>query len=245
MYNYFRCKITSIFEKILIFAVYFFSMRKIIYILAMFPLLLSCEGVQSKLPKGKEHVDSVRLLVNDIQKCSKLHTSEYHIRKIITHKDNLRAKGKIYGRTINIPIPAGDRNIAIPIDATVNGYIDFSQFGPENVIKNGPQIEIILPDPVVEMSSTKVDRKGVSEHVSLFRKDFSDEEIAHYEQEGRKEILKTIPLLDITSRARLSATRILVPMMTKMGYDEKNIVITFRKEFDSQQLKIISPEKKP
>lgn len=211
----------------------------------MLPLLLSCEGGQPQLPKSKERVDSVRLLVYDIQKCSKLHTSEYHIRKIITHKDNLHAKGKIYGRTINIAIPAGDRNIAIPIDATVKGFIDFSLFGPENIIRNGRQIEIILPDPVVEMSSTKVDRNSVSEHVSFLRKNFSDKEIAHYEQEGRKEILKTIPLLDITSRARLCATRLLVPMLTKMGYDEKDIVITFRKDLDSQKLNVISTEKKP
>ena len=220
-------------------------MRKIISILVILPLLLSCEGVQPPQSKGKERVDSVRLLVYDIQKCSKLHTSEYHIRKIITHKDDLRAKGTIFGRNISIKIPAGDRNIAIPIDATVKGYIDFSQFSSENVIKNGRHIEIILPDPVVEMSSTKVDRRSVSEHVSFFRSDFSDEEIAHYEQEGRKEILKTIPLLDIASRTRLSATRILVPMLMCMGYNEKDIVITFRKEFNSQQLNIISLENKP
>ena len=217
-------------------------MRKIIYILFIFPLFLACEGGGIPTTQSKERVDSVRLLVYNIQKCSKLHTSEYHIRKIITHKDKLTAKGSIFGRTINVPIPAGDRNIAIPIDATVKGYIDFSKFGPENIRKNGKQIEIILPDPQVEMSSTKVDRSNVSEHVAFFRKNFSDAEIAHYEQEGRKEILKTVPLLDIDQRSRLCATRILVPMLTQLGFDEKDIVITFRKEFNSQELNVTSPE---
>ena len=217
-------------------------MRRIIYILFIIPLFLSCEGGAIPSSKGKERVDSVSLLVYNIQKCSKLHTSEYHIRKIITHKDKLTAKGNVFGRTINIPIPAGERNIAIPIDATVKGYIDFSQFGPDNIKRNGKQIEIVLPDPSVEMSSTKVDRNSVNEHVAFVRKNFSDEEIAHYEQEGRKEILKTIPLLDIEQRSRLCACRLLVPMLTKLGYDEKDIVITFRKEFNSQELNVTSPE---
>ncbi len=217
-------------------------MRKIIYLLLVLPILLSCDGGQSTPQRGEAYADSVRLLVNRVQKCSKLHTSEYHIRKIITHKDKLTAEGNIFGRQISINIPAGDRNIAIPIDATVKAYIDFSQFGPENIIKNGSQIEVILPDPEVEMSSTKIDRSSVSEHVALFRQNFSDEEIAHYEQEGRIEILKTVPMLEIASSARLSATRILVPIITKMGYKEKDIVITFRKELDTNHLQVISPK---
>ena len=229
-------------EKTLSLQYIFLCMRKFIYILVILPMFLSCEGGSPQQRTAKERVDSVRLLINDIQKCSKLHTSEYHIRKIITHKDNIRAQGTILGRRINVPIPAGDRNIAIPIDATVKGYIDFSLFGPNNIIRNGHQIEIILPDPVVELSSTKVDRSSVSEHVSFFRSNFTDEELAHYEQEGREEIIKTIPLLDIAVRTKLSATRILVPMLTKLGYNEQDIVITFRKEFDSQKLNVISPE---
>lgn len=220
-------------------------MHKIISILVIFLLLLSCEGGIPQQHTETVPIDSVRLLINDIQKCSKLHTSEYHIRKIITYKDDLSAQGTIFGRTINIEIPGSHRNIAIPIDATVKGYIDFSQFGPENILRNGRHIEIILPDPIVELSSSKVDRKSVSEHVSFLRSDFSDEELAHYEQEGREAILKSIPLLDIDSRTRLCATRILVPILTKLGYKEQDIVITFRKEFDSHHLNIISPENKP
>lgn len=216
-------------------------MRKLACFLMMLALLSSCDGNQESQATGSAPVDTLRILVNRIQRCSKLYTTEFQIRKIITHNDELRLKGSVLGYSVNMPMPASDRNIAIPIDATVKGYIDFSQFSRESVRKHGDQIEIILPDPEVELTSTKIDRKSVSEHVSWFRSDFSDKELTLYERKGREMILKSINDLDIAERARLSATRMLIPIINMLGYDENNIVITFRKDLDSQQLRIISP----
>ena len=219
-----------------------YCMKHSRYLLTMLLIAFLCactsEGEQETAKPEPQLPD----LVMQIQKQSRLYSTECHVHKIISHNDSQQLLGSILGQQFSIDLPLGKRSVAIPIDATVKGYIDFSLFGPNNIIRNGHQIEIILPDPVVELSSTKVDRSSVSEHVSFFRSNFTDEELAHYEQEGREEIIKTIPLLDIAVRTKLSATRILVPMLTKLGYNEQDIVITFRKEFDSQKLNVISPE---
>ena len=59
--------------------------------------------------------------------------------------------------------------------------------------------------------------------------DFTDEELARYEQQGRASILKSVPELGIEERTRQSAARTLVPIITQLGFDEQDITITFRK----------------
>ena len=42
-----------------------------------------------------------------------------------------------------------NRKVAIPMDATLKAYVDFSGFSAKNVNRQGDKIEIILPDPKV------------------------------------------------------------------------------------------------
>ena len=59
------------------------------------------------------------------------------------------------------------------------------------------------------------------------RADFTDAELAHFEQQGRQQILKDLEKSDILEYARISATRTLVPILQQLGYEEKDITITF------------------
>ena len=102
-----------------------------------------------------------------VQKCSKLYTTEYHIHKIVTHHDVLRLKGSLLTKDIDIPLPLGERKIAIPMDATLKGYIDFSDFSEDNIERNGERITILLPDPKVVMTSSKINQKEVREYVRI------------------------------------------------------------------------------
>ena len=180
--------------------------------------------------------DSVPNLVVQVQKCSKLYTTEYHIHKIVTHHDVLRLKGSLLTKDIDIPLPLGERKIAIPMDATLKGYIDFSEFSEDNIERNGERITILLPDPKVVMTSSKINQKEVREYVGLTRSHFSDQELTNYEQQGRKAILNSVPDLGIVQMAQQNAARVLVPMLTEMGYKEENITIAFRKNLDIMQL---------
>ena len=176
-----------------------------------------------------EATDTLPLLVMQIQKCSKLYTTEVKVHKIVTHDDVVRLRGNVLNQNFNIPLPLGERKIAIPMDATLKAYIDFSDFSEKNIERNGKQIVIVLPDPKVTLTSTKINQKEVKEYVGLVRSQFTDKELTSYEQQGRQAILNSIPQMGIVEMAQENAARVLVPMIAQMGYREEDITIAFRK----------------
>ena len=139
-------------------------------------------GEASQPISTMQGVDTVPLLITQIQKCSKLYTAEYHVHKIVTHDDVVHLKGSLLKRDFDIKMPVGDRKVAIPIDAQLKAYIDFSTFSEENIERQGKKITIVLPDPQVTMTSSKVDQKNVKEYVSLMRAHFSDAELADFQK---------------------------------------------------------------
>ena len=183
-----------------------------------------------------QSIDTVPMLVMQVQKCSKLYTTEFKVHKIVTHDDVVRLKGSVLRQDYNIKIPLGDRKIAIPMDATLKAYIDFSQFSEKNIERSGDQITILLPDPKVTMTSSKIDQKNVRHYVAFARANFSDAEMSDYEQQGRAAIIQSIPELRIIDNAKENAARVLVPMLTQLGYREENITIAFRKDFNRNNI---------
>lgn len=189
--------------------------------------------------KDAPAVDTIPMMVMQIQKCSRLYTSEYQLHKIVAYSDTMALKGSILQHAFRIDLPLGKRRIAIPVTATVKASVDMSQITEKNIRRNGKQIEIILPDPEITMTATTIDHQGVKEKVSFFRSRFSDEEITRIQQQGRTDIVKTLPSLDIIESARVSAARQLIPIVEQLGYEEGDVTITFRKKFtvsDIQQL---------
>ena len=196
-------------------------------------LLAACNsGDPEPADTVADNTESRPTLVQQVRKCSRLYTTEYHIHKIVTHDDVLRLKGQLLRQDFDIPLPLGERKIAIPMDATVKAYIDFSNFSEQNVERDGDHITILLPDPQVVLTSSKINRDEIREYVGLTRSHFSDKELTGYEQQGREAILKSIPGLGIEETARENAARVLVPLLTDMGYDERNVTIAFRRDLD-------------
>ena len=188
--------------------------------------------------------DSVPSLVMQIQKCSKLYTTEIKVHKIVTHDDVVRLKGNLMRKNFNIALPLGERKIAIPMDATLKAYIDFADFSEENIERDGDKITILLPDPKVVLTSSKIDQKEVKSFVGLTRSHFTDKEMTDYEQQGRQAILDRIKDLGVIETAQENAARVLVPMVAQMGYKEENITIAFRKNLDYRKLIDANIEKK-
>ena len=179
---------------------------------------------------GSQEPASNISLVTQVRKCAKLYTAEYRVHKIVTHDDVLRLKGSVLQRQFNIKIPLGDRRIAIPIDAKLKAWIDFSQFSEKNIERHGDRITIILPDPQVTLTSSTIDQKNVRQHVALARANFSDAELANYLEQGRAAIIQSIPEMGIIETAQANAAKVLVPMLTEMGYDESQVTVAFRKQ---------------
>lgn len=181
-------------------------------------------------------IDTVPMLVTQVQKCAKLYTAEYRVHKIVTHDDVLRLKGTVFQKDFNFKVPLGDRKIAIPMDAKLKAYIDFSQFSEQNIERHNDKITILLPDPKVTMTSSKIDQKNVKQYVALTRAYFSDKELADYQQQGRAAIIADIPKLGILETAQANAAKVLVPMLKEMGYEEQNITIAYRRPYDANDI---------
>ncbi len=213
----------------------------ILSLCAVASTLSSCHK-EAKDSGGTTRVDTIPQLVLQVKKCSRLYSAELKVHKIITHSDNVKVKGKIFNQDYNVSLPIGSRHIAIPIDATLKAYIDFSDFSAANVVRNGKKLEVILPNPHVELSSTRVSHNEIKSYVALLRNNFSDKELSDYEQQGRAAIIESISDTGIIEMARESAAKTLVPLLATMGFSEDDITVSFSKDFQSNGIKRIIEE---
>jgi hypothetical protein len=208
---------------------------KTILLSALIALVAGCSGSDGEgqgEQSAYQSVDTVPMLIMQIQKCSRLYTTEMKIHKIVTHDDVVKLQGQLLKQNIDIKLPMGDRKVAIPIDATLKAYIDFSDFSERNIERTTDgKITILLPDPKVELTSSKVNQQEIRSFVGIVRSRFTDEEMTRYEQQGREAIIQSIPRLGIVDMAKASAARTLIPMVKQMGYREENITIAYRKDF--------------
>ena len=196
-------------------------------------LTTSCGRSDATEAEEVSAIDSIPLLVTQIQRCSRLYTTEYRIHKLVTCESNRQISG--FGFSFGLDV-FGDRKIIIPIDATLKGYIDMSQIRAQHIDRQGDRISITLPDPEVMMTSTRIDHENIKEFVTGFRDDFTDSEMSAFEKQGRKAIIAEIPELGVERTARENAGRILVPLIAQMGFSEQNITINFRRDYTPHDL---------
>ena len=208
-------------------------LKRILYAMVIAAAVISCSSHgDSDADKEEASIDTIPQMIMQIQQCSRLYTAEYDVHKIVTHGDDMRIQGRLLSHDYDVKLPMADRRIAIPMDVTLKAYIDFRDFSDKNVVKSGKKITIILPDPKVTLTSSKIDQRGVKAYVDLARTHFTDAEMSNYERQGRDAVIKSIPELGIVALARDNAARTLIPMIKHLGYDEADITITFRKDFN-------------
>ncbi len=212
--------------------------RLLLYLMLPAMLLAACRGKDTG-QEAKSGTDTIPVMVMQIKKCAKLYTAEYRVHKIVTHNDRTKLKGTFLQQKFNVTLPMSERKIAIQVDATLKAYVDFADFSEHNVVKRGDKIEIILPDPKVELTSSKISHGEIKKHVSLMRSDFTDAEMTSYERQGRAAIINSIPKLGIIDMAKENAAHALVPMLKQMGFKEENITVTFRKQFTAADIPLL------
>lgn len=208
---------------------FYYRFVSVIALTAIVMMTACGQKTEPEKPSEPVVIDTIPQMVMQIQQCSRLYTTEVKVHKIVTHDDVVRLKGNLMNKQFNIPLPLGDRKIAIPMDATLKAYIDFSEFDERSIERDGDRITILLPDPQVVLTSSKINQKDIKEYVGIVRSHFSDSEMSNYEQQGRLAIINSIPDMHIVETAQANAARVLVPMIVQMGYREENITIAFRK----------------
>lgn len=194
----------------------------------------ACSGSDDEAARSEVAVDTLAVLVSRVQECSRLYTTEFRVHKVVACESDrtVGALGLHVGaRTF------GERKVLIPMEATLKGYIDLSGFSEANVERQGERIVITLPDPQVMMTATRIDHEGVRRYVTGLRDPFMDKDLAALEAQGRKSIIDEIPTLGIERAARVSAARMLIPLIAALGYDESYITISFRDDLTPYDLK--------
>ena len=221
---------TSVFS-----ALFYAARRGITFIIIMCALFLcGCGNEYHELHEG--NADPGEVMIGQIRGCSRLYVAEWGVRKIVAHDDGLRIDGSVMRQDFSIDVPLGKRKVAVPVEATVKAYVDLEGFSKDNVVKRGNEIELILPDPVVVMTGSRIAHDEVRRHVGLLRRDFSDEELTLLEQQGRQAIVEDIPRMDVLETARANAARVIVPIVRQMGYEEKDITVSFRRDLSVKDL---------
>lgn len=214
----------------------------IIYMLTVLLAFCGCHSGDKQTIDNRtlpQSVDTIPMMVMQIQKCSRLYTAEYKIHKIVTFNDIKRLEGTVLSHDFFVKLPLSERKIAIPMDAKLKAYIDFSHFSEQNIRREGKKIIVTLPDPKVVMTSSKIDQRNIKEYVDIMRSHFSDEEISNFEQQGRTAILNSIPNLGIFETARDGAARVIVPMIVQMGYSEHDVIVEFRKTYGEKDINML------
>lgn len=184
--------------------------------------------------------DSVDLVLA-VARTSRLYTAEYRVHKIVTHSDVKLLRTTLLGHKFDTKLSLGDRKIAIPIDVTLKAYVDFSTFNESQIERSadGRQIHIILPDPKVVVTSSKVDHESTKQFTDILRSDFTDAEMTDYTSQGVRSILRSVPRLGILETARQSAAATLIPLVASMGYSPEDIIVTFRKNYTEADLPLL------
>ena len=199
-------------------------------------LLSACRGEETKAEAVR--VDTLSLVMQ-VKECARLYTAEYEVHKLVLKDDPLRVKGNLFQRAFDVKVPIGERKVMIPLDVTLKAYIDFTGFDEKNVLRSGDRIVVTLPDPRVVVTSSRINHDEVKQFVSLTRSDYTSAELADFTRQGEDEILASVPQLGILEMARENAAHVLVPMLTRLGYDERNIVISVRKDFTTADMPLL------
>ena len=220
-------------------------------ILLLLAAMLSLSGCKDKAtPSVPTPPDSATVrkpdvgrMVMEVARTSRLYTTEYQVHKIVTHSDSPTLEGQVLGMPFKMKTRWGDRKVAIPITVTLKAYVDFSQFSADQV-KRTPDghLEIILPDPTVIQTASRVDHSGTRQYIDATRSRYTDAEISDFARQGADSILNHSMQLDIVDQAERSAAQTLFPMFRRMGYKDGQVTISFRREVKQPGgLQIIRP----
>ena len=219
---------------------------KKLFILGLLALMMACHSASapsdspagsSKTAQQEAAIDTLATLVARVQQQSRLYAADCMVHKVVLFTD----KSQIDGGLLKFN-KVGYRKVAIPIDVTLKGYIDFADFSADNVTREGDLLVITLPDPKVMLTASKIDHKKARQYVSLTRSNFSTDEVTRLAHQGVDSIRRHAASFGIVELARTSAARTLVPIATRLGYAENNVVVRFRKDFNQADWKqIVKP----
>ncbi|MCR4602238.1 MAG: DUF4230 domain-containing protein [Prevotella sp.] len=110
----------------------------------------------------------------------------------------------------------GNRNIIIPVRANIKAGINLPQV--DDVTIEGDKVYFTLPDPIIEIGSTKILYDQIVDDVTGLRDKFTSREEAEISRVGRNKIKATLSKFDLIAPAQERAEIFLMGVANKLGY---------------------------
>lgn len=204
-------------------------------VVAIASIALTCGGSadDATATKTNERKD----VLMSIQQESKLYSAEVNVRKEVSFssKDIVT----VFGREFHVPLSA--TIVRMPLNLTYKACVDMSAIN-SNCITFGDDstVTVVLPDPVIELTSCEIDHDNEVYKQQLFAKtksqDFINSKIADAAETASKQ-LSAEKKRELTQSAKASASEAIAGILLSAGY--KKVNVTYRPDFDLNALDII------
>ena len=125
----------------------------------------------------------------------------------------------------------GQRTAIIPVEANIKAGIDLSQL--KNIRISGKTVYITLPDPVIEIESTRILNEEIVTSVARLRSDFTNDELAQIARKGTDAIRNDLGKYNIVVPAQEQAELVIAAIVNRMGYEA---VFENRPKYENQDL---------
>lgn len=125
----------------------------------------------------------------------------------------------------------GPRTAIIPVEANIKAGIDLSQL--KNIRISGKTVYITLPDPVIEIESTRILNEQIVTSVKGFQSDFSNDELAQIARKGTDAIRNDLGKYNLVVPAQEQAELVIAAIVNRMGYEA---VFENRPKYENQDL---------
>lgn len=125
----------------------------------------------------------------------------------------------------------GQRTAIIPVEANIKAGIDLSQL--KNIRISGKTVYITLPDPVIEIESTRILNDEIVTSVAPLRFDFSNDELAQIARKGTEAIRSDLGKYNLVVPAQEQAEVIISSIVGRLGMEA---VFENRQQYENREL---------
>ena len=185
-----------------------FMMKQLFYI-ALSLLLFSCKG----------RMVSEEELLHSINTTPMLYTVQCVAQTTVIERSSV---------AMNL---LGQRTAIIPVEANIKAGIDLSQL--KSIRISGKTVYITLPDPVIEIESTRILNEDIVTSVARLRSDFTNDELAQIARKGTDAIRNDLSKYNLVVPAQEQAELVIAAIVNRMGYEA---VFENRPKYENQDL---------
>ena len=186
-------------------------------------LLFACSGNENpSVDSQTNKIDTIGVLWERVHHCSKLEVAEYTVLKIVSFDD--KSQLKFFGYSTPLP---GEKKLMIPIEVKIKVTVDLSFVTRSDISINDSTINLTLPSPILEITSTKIDHDKSRESVSWYRSNFTEEEREYVIKQGIEDVKKSTSYIEINNIAKSNTENVLQPILVNTGF-KQHLNITFK-----------------